>query len=500
MKITGQNLVAGQWLGNSNHDCFSAYLPATDSYDDTAFCIATNDELDMAVSAAKTAFVVYRKKRQHEKAEFLRTIANEVAKQEALLLATTARETVYNRVRLQGEFARTLNQLRLFAEALETGGIEDIVEQADANRRPVAKPATRLTHIPLGTVAVFGASNFPYAFSTLGGDTVSALAAGCPVVVKAHPAHPITCEIMARAISKAIDTCNMPVGVFSQLHSPTPALSHELVVHPDIKAVGFTGSLKVAQLLQQTIAQREHPIPFYGELGSTNPQFILPEKAREAGSELAEQLCDSLLLGHGQFSTSPGIWFVPVKAIEFLASAKEYLANKPAHPMLSKGIAQSYEEDINAIGLNSTLTRWASGDKKESHFTEATLFITNMASFLNNKQLHKEVFGPCAIIVTYEQSEELEAYVETMDGQLTACVHGSKADLYEHADLSESLSYKVGRLIYNQMPTGVEICASMNHGGPFPASTDVRSTSVGQQALRRFLRPLCVQNQPVESV
>lgn len=496
MNITGQNLVAGHWLGDNQSGCFNAYFPATDSYGDTAFFVATNKELDLAVAAAKAAFVIYRQKSQQEKAAFLRVIADEIAQQEALLIPITMQETGYSRVRLQGEFTRTLNQLRIFAQELENGGVEDIVERGDENRLPIAKPATRLMHIPLGTVAVFGASNFPYAFSTLGGDTVSALAAGCPVVVKAHPAHPATSEVMAHAISRAIEICNMPVGIFSQLHSPTPALSHELVIHPDIKAVGFTGSLKVAHLLQQTIAQREQPIPFYGELGSTNPQFVLPEKANIAGGELALQLCDSLLLGHGQFCTSPGIWFVPSAAVEFLASAKEHVATKPAQPMLTKGIAQNYEDDINALCLNSSLTQLVSGNKEQSHVTAATLFMTDMANFLNNKQLHKEVFGPCAIIVIYENTAQLEAYIDAMDGQLTACIHGTNAELKEHEALAESLAYKVGRLIYNQMPTGVEICASMNHGGPFPASTEIKSTSVGQHALRRFLRPLCVQNRP----
>lgn len=496
MTFTGKNYIAGNWLANKNEATFKAWHPGQNCYAEHRFYDADETLLDTAVSAARDAFHHYRKTNSEDRATFLHAIADEILTLGDELIKVTQKETGYAEQRLVGERQRTVNQLRVFAQELLCPSRQDELESAEPQRTPLPKPATRLTWLPLGPVAVFGASNFPYAFSTLGGDTASALAAGCPVIVKAHPAHPGTSELMARAVDNAIRRTAMPAGVFSQLHSSTPELSHLLVKHPNIKAVGFTGSQKVGDLLQNSIAQREQPIPFYGELGSTNPQFILPEKAQQDGGVLAEQLCQSLMMGNGQFCTSPGIWLVPHSATAFIESCKHFIKSQHSDVMLTQGILHTYNSTLSDLALNQQLTELAKGNKTEDFHATPTLFLTSAAQYLNNPQLRKEIFGPCAILVTWSDAKELQQIVEVLEGQLTASVHGTASELNEHSELTEALGYKVGRLIYNQMPTGVEICSTMNHGGPYPAASDVRSTSVGTKAMERFMRPLCIQNAP----
>jgi len=503
MAFSGKHLIAGNWLETDNNNPFSPWCPAQHCASEHVFFNASLEQVNAAAEAASRAFPEYRNTSLNDRAAFLNNIADQILLLGDELLDVTQQETGYNLVRIVGERGRTVNQLRAFAKEIaataESPTRRDIVEAGDITREPLPKPATRLTRVPLGPVVVFGASNFPYAFSTLGGDTASALAAGCPVIVKAHPAHPGTCELMARAIEAAIQKTGMPPGVFAQLQSNQPAISHALVKHPLIKAVGFTGSQKVGDLLQQSIYQREEPIPFYGELGSTNPQFVLPQKAQQDGAVLAEQLCQSMLMGNGQFCTSPGVWIVPEEASNFLNACKAFIANQGSDVLLTPGILNEYQSSVALLAQNEQLSLFATG-KQEQHFhAQASLFLTRAENYMNNAQLRREIFGPCAIIVTYNNTQSLLDIVDVLEGQLTASIHGSaegdNSDIAANHSLIDALSYKVGRLIYNQMPTGVEVCTSMNHGGPYPACTDIRSTSVGMQAIARFERPLCVQNE-----
>ena len=473
-------------------------MPGSNKPSEQSIYDATSAQLDEAAKAADAAFKLYRRTSTQQRAKFLNCIADQIIELGDELFTITHQETGLPLARLQGERGRTVNQLRAFAEGLLAPDQGVIDEAAQPDRTPLPKPATRLSSLPLGPVAVFGASNFPYAFSTLGGDTASALAAGCPVIVKGHPAHPITSELMASAIAQAIVICDMPAGVFSLLQSNSPALSHSLVGHHLIKAVGFTGSYNVAEQLSQTIYKRQEVIPFYGELGSINPQVVLPEKAQKEGVELAQQMCQALLMGHGQFCTSPGLWLVPAAATEFMNSAKDFIQQQGSDTLLTPGIASSYVSAVEALANNTQLRELAGSSLQQSFHVAARLFQVSASDFMNNKELQHEVFGPYALIVTYADNAELTSLLDSLGGQLTASIHGTSNEMASSAELVELLQYKVGRLIFNQMPTGVEVCASMNHGGPYPASTDVRSTSVGLMAMQRFLRPICYQNLPSE--
>lgn len=496
MQLTGQSLILGQWLGNTSQTSFNAFSPSQHKHLDSSFYNVTDEQLALATKGASEAFKQYRQTSEQQRAEFLDTIAEEILKLGGDLLEITAEETALPHERLMGERMRTVNQLHAFAEGLRSPIDSPIEDTADPERQPLPKPATLLKTLPLGPVAVFGASNFPYAFSTLGGDTASALAAGCPVIVKGHPAHPGTGELMAKAVERAIQRCKMPAGVFSMLQSQDPDLSHALVKDPAIKAVGFTGSLNVATLLQQSINQRQEPIPFYGELGSINPQIVLPHKTETAATDIAQQLCQSLMMGNGQFCTSPGIWLVPADAEQFFAAAKESMIAQNSGPLLTPGILNNYKAQTQELLSNQQLTLVAQGKNGPNFHAVPHLFSVKGQDFIQDKKLHEEVFGPCALIVTYHTQEELLEIIESLTGQLTASIHATETDLQQSSELIESLGYKVGRLIFNQMPTGVEVCASMNHGGPYPSSTDIRSTSVGLTALRRFQRPICYQNLP----
>ena len=492
MNISGHSYIAGQWQGTDK--VFQAWYPGSDTLSGYQVSNANEEQLNLAVQEAQKAFVLYRRKSAAERAAFLTAIADEILALGDELLSVTHNETGLPLARLQGERGRTMNQLKAFAANLLNPIDSVINESADPDRAPLPKPATSLDALPLGPVAVFGASNFPYAFSTLGGDTASALAVGCPVIVKGHPAHPGTSELMARAIDKAIVACDMPAGVFSLLQTEEVGLSHALVAHSGIKAVGFTGSYQVAMHLQKTIHGRRENIPFYGELGSVNPQLVLPGKAEQDSGVLAEQLCQSLLMGNGQFCTSPGIWLIPESQSDFIQAATDFIGQQDSQTLLTRGIVSAYNKAIEQFKHHDGVTHLAQGKRQQAHHGEGNLFLTRAQNFIQSPELQQEVFGPSALIVTYQNPEELDTLIDQLEGQLTASVHGTAEDIQQYDTLLENLSYKVGRLIYNQMPTGVEVCDSMNHGGPFPASTDVRSTSVGTMAYKRFVRPICYQN------
>lgn len=499
MTITGKSLIAGQWIGDTENG-FVAINAIDNSPMQQIFADASHEEVEHAINSAHQAFDSYSKTTSAERAVFLRTIGEQILSLGDKLVKTVCAETGLPEQRVQGERGRTIGQLNLFADLIEGAEYQGVIELADSQRTPLPKPDTRLGYLPLGAIAVFGASNFPLAFSTAGGDTASALAAGCPVVMKAHTAHPESAELVAQAILSAITLCKLDKGVFSLIQGENYDIASQIVTHPLIKAVGFTGSERVGMILQQQINQRVEPIPFYGELGSVNPQFILPEMLKVQGDKLATNLVTSLLMGQGQFCTSPGIWFlIEGEGREtFINSAINEILNSQAGVMLTPEIASNYKEIVHNWQQLTDVELLAEGESGIAHFCQAALFSTDLKTFEQNSILQEEVFGASALIVKCQSLSEMLKAISLLKGSLTASIHAQPNDIDNAKQIAEPLAHKVGRLIYNQMPTGVEVCASMNHGGPFPASTNIRTTSVGSEAIKRFQRPICYQNMPNE--
>ncbi|GLX79536.1 aldehyde dehydrogenase [Thalassotalea insulae] len=499
MSISGKNLIAGEWSGDFTKG-FSATNAVKNEPMPEVFADASETEVEQAIARAHQAFASYSQLPAVQRAKFLRTIGEQIVALGDELVEMACAETGLPAMRIQGERGRTVGQLGLFADLLEQGEYQGVFDAADAERQPLPKPDTRLGYLPLGVVGVFAASNFPLAFSTAGGDTASALAAGCPVVMKAHAAHPGTAELVAQAISKAIELCDIDAGVFSLIQGKNYAIASQIVTHPMVKAVGFTGSERVGMILQQQINQRPEPIPFYGELGSVNPQFIMADKLATEASTLAENLVASLMMGQGQFCTSPGIWSY-VKSVDtpvFEQAASAAIAATEAGVMLTPAMAESYKKTVASWQSIDGVELLAQGQSGVAHFTQAALFVTDLTTFKANTVLQEEVFGPCALILRLQDEQELAEFIGLLKGNLTAAIHATDKDMAQSRTVALSVAHKVGRLIYNQMPTGVEVCASMNHGGPFPASTDLRTTSVGSEAIKRFQRPICYQNMPNE--
>jgi len=499
MTITGKNLIAGEWSGDASNG-FSAINAIKNEAMSETFADATTQEIEHAIVRANEAFNSYQQLPAIKRAQFLRTIGEEILAIGDELISMACAETGLPEMRIQGERGRTIGQLGLFSQLLESGEYQGIFDEADADRQPLPKPDTRLGYLPLGVVGVFAASNFPLAFSTAGGDTASALAAGCPVVMKAHAAHPGTAELVARAISSAIKKCELNEGVFSLIQGKNYAISSQIVTHPLIKAVGFTGSERVGMILQKQINDRAEPIPFYGELGSVNPQFIMAGKFAEDSAGIAQALVASLMMGQGQFCTSPGVWayIEDDNMANFERAASEAIAETKAGVMLTPAIAATYTRAVEHWQTLSGVKLLAQGQSGVEHFGRAALFATDLETFKRTPALHEEVFGSCALIVRLKNLTEMAEFIRLLKGNLTASIHATDNDINESKTIAALIAHKVGRLIYNQMPTGVEVCASMNHGGPFPASTDLRSTSVGSEAIKRFQRPICYQNMPNE--
>jgi NADP-dependent aldehyde dehydrogenase len=452
-------------------------------------------EIDEAVKLASSAFLEYRKKSGVEKADFLEAIAKEIEGLDSSLIERCGQETALPEGRLTGEKGRTMGQLRLFAGLLREGSwVNATIELSDPDRQPLPKPDIRSMEIAIGPVAVFGASNFPLAFSVCGGDTVSALAAGCPVVVKAHQAHAGTSEIIGKAIMRAIEKTNMPQGVFSMVHGGVDT-GVALVQHPGIKAVGFTGSFKGGKAIFDLAAARPEPIPVYAEMGSVNPVFILPEILKEKGDTIAQGFISSVNMGVGQFCTNPGLLITdsatfPNQLVETLQATKGGAA-------LTEGIQKAYKSGVEKALNESGVSVLAKGQPIEAHTAvEPHLLQVSANDFLKSHQLKEEIFGPVSIIVNAKDKSEMMSICENLEGHLTATVFGTDNDLKSNADLLNALELKVGRLIINTFPTGVEVCHAMIHGGPFPSTTSPASTSVGSQAIYRFTRPVCYQGFP----
>ena len=464
---------------------------------------ASTGDVDRAVDAAQEAARDYRQVPPVQRAAFLERIAEELERSGDLLDVAHA-ETALPPARLAGERARTTGQLRLFANLIREGSwVDASIDRAIPDRAPVPKPDIRRMLIPIGPVAVFGASNFPLAFSVAGGDTASALAAGCPVVVKAHPGHPATSELAARAVTDAAVAAGMPPGVFSLIQSTRNEVAIALVQHPHTRAVGFTGSLRAGRALFDAAARRPDPIPVYAEMGSVNPVFLLPGALAERADAIAEGLAASVTLGVGQFCTNPGVVIgVAGEAFDrFVQRLEALIRQAPPGTMLYPALLDSYDAGVRRLSaVAGTTTVRSAVEAGQGVSAMPALIDTTVQTFLQHRELSEEVFGPSTVVVRCGSRDDMEAVARSLEGQLTATMHGTVADLAEHAWLVSILEDKAGRLIVNGFPTGVEVCASMQHGGPYPATTDARTTSVGTAAIHRFARPVAYQNFPQASL
>jgi 2,5-dioxopentanoate dehydrogenase len=503
--LIGQSF-AGFRRTTESASSFKALNPATQQELDPPFFRAGEKDLDAAVSLAEQAFGSYGSLPGAERAAFLRAIVTELEASGAQIIARAQEESGLPLARLQGELARTCGQLRMFASVVEEGSwVSARIDRADPARKPIPKPGVRSLLKPLGPVAVFGASNFPLAFSVAGGDTASALAAGNPVIVKAHPAHPGTSELTANAILRAVRACQLPEGTFSLLFDDGFSVGAALVRHPGICAVAFTGSLRGGRALFDLACARPHPIPFYGELGSCNPLFILPGAMRARGPQIARQLFESFTLGGGQYCTKPGIVFVPPQdsTSEFLAALNTFVVQSSPFVLLSPTIGATFNgaiRDREQMAIVGVAARSASCSPTPAVTGQPILFDTSVQTFLSHPELEKEIFGPTSLLVHYGEMKDLLAAARALDGHLTVTVHAEEEDLREFSELFSILGKKAGRLIYNGFPTGLEVCHAMVHGGPYPATTDARSTSVGGMAIFRFARPVAYQDFPDASL
>lgn len=502
MEIHGSNLI-GRSESREGFSTLIACNPATGATIDPPFLEATMAEIDRAARLADTAFGAYAETSAAERAAFLRAIGSAIMGSggDALIERAHA-ETALPHQRLVSERARTINQLRMFADLVEEGSWVDArIDRRQPDRQPAPRPDIRRTLTALGPVAVFGSSNFPLAFSVAGGDTASALAAGCPVVVKAHPGHPGTSEIVARAILEAAASCSMPDGVFSMLQGATHAIGRALVLHPSIAAAGFTGSLAGGRALFDAAAARPCPIPVYAEMGSCNPVFLLPAALERRAEEIARGLAASATLAAGQFCTNPGLVFVERSpaAGRFTQALVAAIQPAPAGTMVLPSISKAFESDLDLVsrldGVSITARSQASGPRRETEARPAVL-AADAGAYMRHARLAHEIYGPATVVVTCESAVEIIEIARSLHGHLTATVHADDADIARGAELLAILKRKAGRLVVNAFPTGVEVCPAMHHGGPYPATTDSRSTSVGTAAILRFARPVCYQDAP----
>ncbi|MCR8724188.1 aldehyde dehydrogenase (NADP(+)) [Frigidibacter sp. ROC022] len=489
----GKHLIAGEWVdGEAKFQSSPAQGPAH------SFSVGTVANVDAACEAAEAAFWSYGYSSRADRAAFLNAIADEIEARGEAITEIGCSETGLPAARLEGERGRTTGQLRLFAEHILKGDYLDRRHDAALpDRKPLPRPDIRLIEQPIGPVAVFGASNFPLAFSTAGGDTAAALAAGCPVVVKGHSAHPGTGEIVAEAILAAQKSCGVHPGTFSLIQGGRRDVGTGLVQHPLIKAVGFTGSLAGGRALFDLCAQRPEPIPFFGELGSVNPMFLLPAAVAARGAAIGEGWAGSLTMGAGQFCTNPGIAVVieGPEADAFVAAAQAALEKVGPQTMLTDGIAQAYRQGRDRVagtsGVQEVLTSMC-----DLRSATPYLFATTGDDWLANQALGEEVFGPLGLVVRVKDLEQMRAVAKSVQGQLTCTLHMDDADTEAAQSLMPILQRKAGRILANGYPTGVEVCDAMVHGGPYPASTNFGATSVGTLSIRRFLRPVSYQNIP----
>lgn len=496
-KLSGKNII-GNSLSGEGTITFNAENPADGKKLEPGFHEAAEKEIWLAIEKAATAFEIFRNKSGGERAAFLEAIAEEIMNLGDDLIVRCMEETGLPEGRLKAERGRTQTQLKIFAAYLRDGSwVEARVDKADPERTP-PKPDIRSMQKALGPVGVFGASNFPLAFSVAGGDTTSALAAGCPVVFKAHPAHPGTCEMVGTAIARAAEKSGMPEGTFSMVHGKSTAVGLAIVRHPLIRAIGFTGSYRGGKALFDVANSRPVPIPVYAEMGSTNPVFILPEAMRERKANIAKELAASVTLGVGQFCTNPGlVFYQPDVEASFAETLSKSLEEIRPGVMLTANIKEAYDAGVSKLaGTRGVKTLFKGTVPDNGCYAPSYLFQTTADTFHKDHSLEEEVFGPSTLAVPVDDKTELLRIARQLGGHLTATIHATEDDLREYAELISILEQKAGRLIINGYPTGVEVTHAMVHGGPYPATTDSRSTSVGTDAIRRFSRPVCYQNFP----
>ncbi len=490
LELKGTSFIAGE-RGSRTGKTFTAFSPETGEPVGPEFHSASQEELQIATANSSIAFSHLYRKTGKEKARFLRTIASNLEAMKGELVERASLETGLPNARFEGETARTCGQLRMFADLVEEGSWVDArIDSAVPGRTPMPKPDVRSMRKALGPVAVFCASNFPVAFSVAGGDTASALAAGCPVVVNAHSAHPGTAEIAAFAIADAVSECGFPDGTFSLLFSADYKIGAALVADRHIKAVGFTGSRPGGRALMDIAANREEPIPVFAEMSSVNPVFVLPGAAKERPDEIADGLFGSFTLGFGQFCTKPGLIFLPsgpgydsiVSRLRHLCEGSEF------HPLLTEGIRNSY--------VSKTTERGALEKAYEGFGVETCLFEAEWFEFLEDRSLAHEIFGPAALVVGYRDVADLHDFEAHMEGQLTVTFHAGADEADELPEWVDTFERKAGRVVFNGYPTGVEVCQAMVHGGPFPATSFAGTTSVGTRAIERFTQLVCFQDAP----
>ncbi len=478
---------------------FKAIDPATGLQLEPAFGTANLDDVERACALAQQAFDTYRDTTPEQRAAFLEQAAQNIVDLGPVLIERAMQESGLPQARLEGERGRTVGQLRLFAKVVRDGRwLGTALDSALPERTP-PRPDLRLRKIGLGPVVVFGASNFPLAFSVAGGDTASALAAGCPVVVKAHGAHPGTSELVGRAVQAAVASSGLPEGVFSMLHGDGRTIGLALVAHPAIKAVGFTGSRQGGMALVRAAAQRPEPIPVYAEMSSINPMFMLPDALKQGAGKIGSGFVDSLTLGSGQFCTNPGLVIaLESEALDkFRAAATTALQGKTGATMLTPGIHAAFKHGVEKLGQEAGVTLLARGQTGGTACAgQAALFETDAANFLANPALEDEIFGAASLIVRCGDIGQFRQIAEHLDGQLTATMFLTESDRDSAQALLPVLERKAGRILINGFPTGVEVSHAMVHGGPFPATSDSRSTSVGAGAIDRFLRPVSYQDLP----
>ncbi len=497
--ITGKNYI-GFNLEDSGTVKFNTFNPITNTPNNQEFTQASPEEIDRAVALATQAFSEYRNYSGARKAAFLNAIANQIMALGDHLISTYVSETGLPEGRAKGERGRTVYQLQTFANLLEEGNwVNATIDTALPDRTPAPKPDLRRMNIPLGPVVVFGASNFPLAYSTAGGDTAAALAAGCPVIVKSHPMHAGTGELVSGAIVKAARETGMPNGVFSNLNSSGIEVGTHVVKHSGVKAVGFTGSIRGGRALFNLAAERPEPIPVFAEMGSINPVIVLPEALSQSGKQIATTYASSINLGVGQFCTNPGL-ILGVQSPEldtFCTILSEQLAAQESGCMLHPNIHSAYNQNRdNALAQENTAALLSPQGSASPNYAQQALARASGANFLANSQLHQEVFGPFSMVVACANMEELITVVKQLEGQLTGTVMANNNEAANYPELISAMQNRVGRIIYNGVPTGVEVCPSMVHGGPYPASTDSRFSAVGIHSIDRWVRPFSYQDWP----
>ena len=497
--ITGKNYI-GNNLSARGNKSYTTFNPQLNKENEFNFVEATPEEIDQAVQLAKNAYYEFSRISGTRKAEFLNAIADEIIALDNLLIKTYCAETGLPEGRAMGERGRTIGQLRSFADLVKEGSwVEACIDNAIPNRAPIPKPDLRKMLIPLGPVVVFGASNFPLAYSTAGGDTAAAFAAGCPVIVKSHPMHAGTGELVALAIVKAAEKTNMPNGVFSNLNSSGIEVGIALVKHPAVKAVGFTGSIRGGRALFDLASQRDEPIPVFAEMGSVNPVVIMPESVQKRGGVLANTYAGSITLGSGQFCTNPGL-LLGIKGASltnFIEKLSDAIIKIEPSCMLHPNIIGAYESNKQKVVTQGGLRVVADYPTDvQTNYARQTVTTVEGKTFLENATLHQEVFGPYSIVVQCEDIEQLEQIIAKLEGQLTGTIIAEESELSKYPGVVSALQNRVGRLIFNGVPTGVEVCPSMHHGGPYPSSTDSRFTAVGIHSIKRWVRPISYQDWP----